>query len=278
VWARSRLDLGCNTVTVEADRLARFAAALGIAGDAASSDPARCPTLPMTFIAAGEAGFALREALRGRRGYWLHVSQSFRYARALPLGVPLACAVSLTWSQSGDTDMALVVATTRMPGGETVCTSRTELATLRTLAGLAGAARPSYSARVRGGHAIAADTSMPLDAEALSRYARVSGDDNPIHLDETAAHEAGLSSTIVPGMLIMGRMAALAAELGDGARMQTLQVAFVAPLPTGSAVTSECRSSAPVPQGAPLPARLRLFAHDGHDGLVAIGSCNFTKD
>jgi acyl dehydratase len=116
---------------------------------------------------------------------------------------------------------------------------------------------------------------MPLGAEALSRYARVSGDDNPIHLDETAAHAAGLSSTIVPGMLIMGRMAALAAELGGDARMQTLQVAFVAPLPTGSAVTSECRSSAPVPQGAPLPARLRLFAHDGHDRLVAIGSCGF---
>ena len=43
----------------------------------------------------------------------------------------------------------------------------------------------------------------PVTQEQLQRYATASGDLNPIHLDEEAAHRVGLDSVIAHGMLSM---------------------------------------------------------------------------
>ncbi len=43
----------------------------------------------------------------------------------------------------------------------------------------------------------------PITQEQLQRYAEASGDHNPIHLDEEAAHRVGLDSVIAQGMLSM---------------------------------------------------------------------------
>ena len=43
----------------------------------------------------------------------------------------------------------------------------------------------------------------PVTLEQLQRYADASGDRNPIHLDEEAAHRVGLDSIIAHGMLSM---------------------------------------------------------------------------
>src|SRR6266566_1144289 len=43
----------------------------------------------------------------------------------------------------------------------------------------------------------------PITQEQLNRYADASGDHNPIHLDEEAAHRVGLDSIIAHGMLSM---------------------------------------------------------------------------
>ena len=43
----------------------------------------------------------------------------------------------------------------------------------------------------------------PITQEQLQRYAEASGDFNPIHLDEAAAHRVGLDSVIAHGMLSM---------------------------------------------------------------------------
>jgi acyl dehydratase len=42
----------------------------------------------------------------------------------------------------------------------------------------------------------------PFDRDWLARYAMVSGDDNPLHLDPNAAREAGLPGVPVHGMLM----------------------------------------------------------------------------
>lgn len=42
-----------------------------------------------------------------------------------------------------------------------------------------------------------------FEAADLLRYAKASGDDNPIHIDETLARAAGLESCPVQGMLLM---------------------------------------------------------------------------
>ena len=43
----------------------------------------------------------------------------------------------------------------------------------------------------------------PITQEQLRRYADASGDYNPIHLDEQAAHNVGLDGVIAHGMLSM---------------------------------------------------------------------------
>jgi acyl dehydratase len=43
----------------------------------------------------------------------------------------------------------------------------------------------------------------PITQEQLLRYAHASGDTNPIHLDEEAAHRVGLDGVIAHGMLSM---------------------------------------------------------------------------
>lgn len=46
----------------------------------------------------------------------------------------------------------------------------------------------------------------PITVEQLKDYAKASGDNNPIHLDEKFAHEAGFPSVIAHGMLSMAFM------------------------------------------------------------------------
>ena len=65
----------------------------------------------------------------------------------------------------------------------------------------------------------------PIMQEQLQRYATASGDSNPIHLDEEAAHRVGLDSVIAHGMLSM-------AFLGQFVTQQIADIpeAFVAQL------------------------------------------------
>jgi len=55
--------------------------------------------------------------------------------------------------------------------------------------------------------------------DQIKAYAEVSGDRNPIHLDETFARSVGLPGVIAHGMLQMGLLAGLAvAEAGGDPR------------------------------------------------------------
>lgn len=46
----------------------------------------------------------------------------------------------------------------------------------------------------------------PVTQELLAKYAKASGDNNPIHLSERAAKDAGLDGVIAHGMLIAAWM------------------------------------------------------------------------
>ncbi|PZR90021.1 MAG: hypothetical protein DLM68_05225 [Hyphomicrobiales bacterium] len=54
----------------------------------------------------------------------------------------------------------------------------------------------------KAGDEIRAQNFGPFTREALARYAAVSGDDNPLHLEPHAARAAGLAGMPVHGMLI----------------------------------------------------------------------------
>ena len=56
-----------------------------------------------------------------------------------------------------------------------------------------------------------------VDRELLKRYADASGDQNPIHQDETFAVNVGLPNVIAHGMLTMGLVATYISDWAGGA-------------------------------------------------------------
>lgn len=76
--------------------------------------------------------------------------------------------------------------------------------------------------------------------EQLRRYADASGDYNPIHLDEQAAHRVGLDSVIAHGMLSMAFLGQFVnQQLADipGARIAELRVRFINMVRLGDTLT-----------------------------------------
>jgi acyl dehydratase len=76
--------------------------------------------------------------------------------------------------------------------------------------------------------------------EQLRRYADASGDYNPIHLDEQAAHRVGLDSVIAHGMLSMAFLGQFVnQQIADipGARIAELRVRFINMVRLGDTLT-----------------------------------------
>ena len=59
------------------------------------------------------------------------------------------------------------------------------------------------------GTVLATETDPPRTANDLARYARASGDLNPLHLDRDFARQAGFDELVVHGMLSMARLGRL---------------------------------------------------------------------
>ena len=74
--------------------------------------------------------------------------------------------------------------------------------------------------------------------EQIAEYAEVSGDHNPIHLDDEFARSVGLPGLIAHGMLQMGLLATVAAEAAGGPdRLRRLSVRFAGMVVPGDTVT-----------------------------------------
>jgi acyl dehydratase len=89
---------------------------------------------------------------------------------------------------------------------------------------------------------------VTVTSELVDRYADVSGDHNPIHLDENVAARAGLPGRIAHGMLTMGLLGTTASGWAGGA---------------GNIVSLRCRFSRPVPLGEELSFSGRVVEVDG---------------
>src|SRR5437660_11218547 len=80
----------------------------------------------------------------------------------------------------------------------------------------------------------------PVTQEQLRRYAEASGDYNPIHLSEEAAHNVGLDSVIAHGMLSMAFLGQfITRQIADmpGARLAHLNVRFMNMVRLGDTLT-----------------------------------------
>ena len=63
----------------------------------------------------------------------------------------------------------------------------------------------------------------------FDRFAQLSGDDNPIHVDADFAAATRFGRPVAHGMLLASVLRSLIGELRPGARVQSLQLKFEAP-------------------------------------------------
>jgi acyl dehydratase len=118
-----------------------------------------------------------------------------------------------------------------------------------------------YAAAV--GEAIASLLHTP-PADTMRRYAEVSGDHNPIHLDPAAAHAAGLPAPILHGLYTMAQVARCASRAGGGRQLRKLTVDFRAlGLPC-----EEIEVSGFVEEVSARRLELRLVARQGRRRLI----------
>lgn len=82
---------------------------------------------------------------------------------------------------------------------------------------------------LEAGQALAAQTFRVTRADLVA-YAIASGDDNPIHQDETVARSVGLPDVIAHGMLTMALAARAIAVWTDGAEVVELGTKFTNPV------------------------------------------------
>jgi acyl dehydratase len=82
------------------------------------------------------------------------------------------------------------------------------------------------------------ERTVTFTPEQIAAYARASGDMNPIHLDDTFARSVGLPGLIAHGMLQMGILATVAADVaGSPTRLRRLSCRFAGVVESGDTVT-----------------------------------------
>ena len=85
--------------------------------------------------------------------------------------------------------------------------------------------------------------------EDVRRYAEVSGDRNPLHLDDATARRAGFPGVIAHGMFTLGHLAScLVAWAGDPAAVTRLKASFRAPVAMGDTIVAGGRVRALDPE------------------------------
>lgn len=85
---------------------------------------------------------------------------------------------------------------------------------------------------------------LPIRTRTVTRedvraYAEVSGDRNPLHLDDEVARAAGFDAVIAHGMFTMGHLAsAIVAWAGPRAVVERISAQFRAPVAIGDAIVA----------------------------------------
>lgn len=127
----------------------------------------------------------------------------------------------------------------------------------------------TLSPGVRVGDKLPPQTFGPFDMARLARYAEVSGDKNPIHLDADLARQAGLAAPPVQGMLLMSVFAPALAAWQPQLALHRLSAKFLRPVLAGQSVVISGRVAEIAEKGG-ARATLRLMAHNERRELVIL--------
>ena len=118
--------------------------------------------------------------------------------------------------------------------------------------------------------ALIAERVFWIDRDLLKRYADASGDQNPIHQDETFAKSVGLPDVIAHGMLTMALVGKFVTDwAGGAATVKEFSARFVKPVIVPAGEKVDLTVSARVAEVRDGTARLDLVATSG--GVKVLG-------
>lgn len=208
----------------------------------------------------------------------VHVSQDIELFQAPVAGDGYACSAHFASARASGRDADLVVACTVTRHGTPVAVLRAQIRlggvsaevvrALETHDDAAAAARPRP---VRGG--VTRTAELTFDHASVAAYADLSGDHNPIHLDDQAGRAAGFDGAIVHGMAVVASsfevaLSGFADE--DIHRVVRLSARFSAATPVGATSTCELTGSA---DGTAVSFKVTgpngTSVKNGHVGLAA---------
>jgi acyl dehydratase len=166
----------------------------------------------------------------------VHAAQDIHLHAPIEAGMPLvttATPIGIFARRSGS---ALVIRAETRADGEVVAEQYvTELFRGLEAPEDRGEAAPELPEAERAGDPH--ESSFAVAGDQAERYARASGDHNPIHLDDDAARAVGLPGRILHGLCTMA-LAGRAVEEAAGRAPSRLAVRFSAPVALGDAVTT----------------------------------------
>ena len=236
-----RRKAACERTEIRVDpaRVADYARATGGEAVPAFFDPQ--PVAPPFYCATWETALAL-EMFAGMEtplplGAMVHVSTEMVWARPLPPGDAVRCRVELDRVERTPRGLKLTVLSRNWMGAGQLCSQGTSVFMVRTRAPDGESPRPPRTAEPPDEGEWSELARWPLAAGAGRRYARVSGDYNPIHLWPWTARPFGFRAPILHGYATAARTAhtLIAQRLrGDPAALRRMRIAFRAPLPLPS--------------------------------------------
>lgn len=218
----------------------------------------RCASLPAVeeaswhpspmdfFVLSHPAVQDLVARLFPRHSGLVHVSQDLEVIRPADTGDTYACTARLIAVRSTGAHAAMTVGCdlvgTHGPVAHLTAQIRlndVDVTPFEDLDGLGGAPAAPRPRTAADGQDI--DVDITFRDEDVIEYADLSGDHNPIHLDDDAARAAGFDTAIVHGMAVVSAAAEAAGDVLDLAAESRLRlsVRFSAATPVGA--TSTCR-------------------------------------
>lgn len=115
------------------------------------------------------------------------------------------------------------------------------------------------------------DRPVTFDGAAIAKFVEVSGDANPIHLDDAAARAAGFPARIAHGLMAANEFSRiLGTEVpGPGTVFGNVDIAFLHPLVADQPYRLQMRIPGGVKHAGPMHAVLTVHAGDGSPCVIA---------
>ncbi|HYR11049.1 MAG TPA: MaoC/PaaZ C-terminal domain-containing protein, partial [Longimicrobium sp.] len=226
-------------IRVEPAQVADYARATG--GEAVPAFFDGQPVAPPFYCATWETALALEMFAAMETplplGAMVHVSTEMVWARPLPPGDAIRCRVELDRVERTPRGFKLTVLSRNWMGAGQLCSQGTSVFMVRTRAPDGESPRPPRTPEPADGGEWTELARWSLASSAGRRYARVSGDYNPIHLWPWTARPFGFRAPILHGYATAARTAhtLIAQRLrGDPAALRRMRISFRAPLPLPS--------------------------------------------